>query len=215
MNPEERADLAFICRMTAGISHEIKNGLAVAVERAGLADDLLALAERGRPLDPKRLKELIERVLVRLDLVNTIVRDLNHLAHALDEDHKVFDINEQLQLSARLAARAAHLKKVELTAVPQPCQNQVESKPFLFLRLAVALIEQAVARTDSGGAVVVRSACADDWVGLELSGDARPTPGPAADEVAMLLGLLDGEIVFEPEPAMTRLRLNRVVADRP
>jgi len=143
------------------------------------------------------------------------VRDLNHLAHSLDEDYRVFDVNEQLPLAVRLAERTAHLNKVELTVEPRPCQNQVESMPFTFLRLAVALIERAVVRAGSGGVVAVRSACGDDWVGIELPGDARPEAGPAADESAELARQLDAEIVFDPETGQTRLRLRRVVARRP
>ena len=54
--------LQFFGKMTASISHEIKNTLAIMNENAGLLEDLSILAERGRPLDLERVKRIAGQV---------------------------------------------------------------------------------------------------------------------------------------------------------
>lgn len=51
-----RTYVDFIARMT--VSHELKNVLAIVNENAGLLDDLLLLAAKGKPLNPERLQRL-------------------------------------------------------------------------------------------------------------------------------------------------------------
>ncbi len=48
--------LQFFGEMSASISHEIKNVLAIVNENAGLLEDLTLMADRGKPIDPARLK---------------------------------------------------------------------------------------------------------------------------------------------------------------
>ena len=51
-------DLAFFGMMGAEVSHEMRNVLSIISEYAGLLDDLLRLAEKGKALDHVRLKKL-------------------------------------------------------------------------------------------------------------------------------------------------------------
>ena len=52
------AGLEFFGKVSASISHDIKNVLAVINENAGLLEDFCLMAEKGKPLDPSRLKRL-------------------------------------------------------------------------------------------------------------------------------------------------------------
>jgi len=54
--------LKFFGKMTASISHELKNVLAIINENAGLLEDLCAMAEKGRPVDPVRIKPCPEKL---------------------------------------------------------------------------------------------------------------------------------------------------------
>ena len=55
----------FFGKMSASISHEIKNALAIINENAGLLEDLTLLAEQGRPTDPERLKKLAGSIITQ------------------------------------------------------------------------------------------------------------------------------------------------------
>ena len=55
--------LQFFGRISASISHEIKNVLAIVNENAGLLEDYSIMAEGGMPLDPARLKKMASTVM--------------------------------------------------------------------------------------------------------------------------------------------------------
>ena len=76
MNPTVDAantlGLQFSGSMTASISHELKNVLAIVNENGGLLGDLAMLVAKGRPLDPERLKTIsgnIHRQVQRADVI--------------------------------------------------------------------------------------------------------------------------------------------------
>ena len=48
--------LQFFGSISASISHELKNVLAIVNENAGLLEDFTLMADRGKPIDPARLK---------------------------------------------------------------------------------------------------------------------------------------------------------------
>ena len=56
--------LAYVGAMSASISHELKNVLAVIHENAGLLEDLSLRADQGVPLEPERLKTICGRIAI-------------------------------------------------------------------------------------------------------------------------------------------------------
>jgi len=50
--------LRFFGKISASISHELKNTFAVINENAGLLEDFSVMAEKGIPMDPARLMKL-------------------------------------------------------------------------------------------------------------------------------------------------------------
>ena len=71
--------------MSASISHEIKNALAIINESAGLLEDFSLLAEKGRPIDPERLKLLAQSVLKQVQRADGLVKKMNRFAHSADD----------------------------------------------------------------------------------------------------------------------------------
>ena len=109
MKPAER-DLAveairFFGEISASVSHDIKNVLAIVNENAGLLRDMLAMNENGIPLSSERLMRLagsIDRQVARGD---RLVRNLNRLAHSADHPEESVDVIEALELMVHLAGR--------------------------------------------------------------------------------------------------------------
>jgi len=78
----------FFGRMSASISHEIKNVLAIINENAGLLDDFALMAEKGMPLDPRRLGKVAESLMKQVRRADAIVRNMNKFAHSVDDFEK-------------------------------------------------------------------------------------------------------------------------------
>jgi C4-dicarboxylate-specific signal transduction histidine kinase len=101
-----RTGLAFFGKMTASISHEIKNVLAIINENAGLLEDITLMAERGIPINLDRLKTQAERIKNQIRRADVIVKNMNRFAHSVDESLMSVDLAELLEFLAALSRRS-------------------------------------------------------------------------------------------------------------
>ena len=106
--------------ISASISHELKNALAIINENAGLLEDLSFMAEKGLPLDPARLKSLAASIGKQIQRADGIIRNMNRFAHSADEAVKCIDLGDTLALTVALSSRLAAMKSVTLNFIPPP-----------------------------------------------------------------------------------------------
>lgn len=157
--------LHFFGSMTASISHELKNALAIINENGGLLGDLAMLMEKGRPLEPERLKTLSGNIRRQVQRADDIIRRLNRFAHSAQEPAATSDVREIFEFTIALAARLATMKGVTMTIAPGPAVQletrlfQLENLLWLCLKHLFVLTEgnQTVefAATDAGAGVVI------------------------------------------------------------
>ncbi len=124
-------ELAFFGRITASVTHEIKNELAVMNEQSRLIQELLQMARQGGALDPARLEELIGRVIVRIERADQVVRLLNTFAHSADQPQRRVEAGRVLELMTALGRRPARLKGVDLTLQAPEQEVSLTTSPFL------------------------------------------------------------------------------------
>ena len=118
--PESIGDCGLHCfgSISASISHELKNALAIINENAGLLEDLSLMAEKGRPLDPVRLKSLAANIGKQIQRADGIIRNMNRFAHSADEPVNCIDLGDTLALTIALSSRLAAMKSVSLNFIP-------------------------------------------------------------------------------------------------
>lgn len=145
--------LHFFGTMTASISHELKNALAIINENAGLLGDLALLAEKGRPLDPERLKTRAEKIRQQVQRADNIIRRLNRFAHSAHEGAASIDVFEVFEFTVALAARLAAMKTVSLTVEPGT-PVQMEVRPFQLENLLWLCLKQVFALATESQSVV-------------------------------------------------------------
>lgn len=133
--------LSFFGTMTASISHEVKNCLAIINENAGLLDDLLMLAERGRPLSAERLKQIAGNMQKQTERANGIVGRLNRFAHSAKHPVTKTTSQELCEFSVSLVERLANLKKAEVSCPPGK-NLEIHIRPFVFFNLLWAIFEK-------------------------------------------------------------------------
>ncbi len=109
--------IPFLGKVTASLSHEMRNALATIYENAGLLEDLVALAERGRPLDPHRVRDLAGKVKGQVRRGRDIADRMSLLAHSSDEPIAQVDVGKTLELVISLGERIASMRRVTLRAV--------------------------------------------------------------------------------------------------
>jgi signal transduction histidine kinase len=125
----------FFGKMTASISHEIKNVLAIINENAGLLEDLALMADGGAEIDPQRLQNMSSAVMKQVRRADAIMKNMNRLAHSVDESIKTIEINDLLELLVALSNRFASTRGVGIQLKRTESPLKLRTAPFFFMNL--------------------------------------------------------------------------------
>lgn len=182
--------LKFFGRISASISHEIRNALAVINEHAGLLEDMTLMAEKGMPLDAARLKRTAGAVLKQVERVDEIVKTMNRFAHSVDEPLKRVNLAETLELVVRLFGRFAAMRQVSL-APENPLRSvAVATRPFQLQNLIGLCLDYAMQSAGAGGTVklsIAPLAESGAEIRFEGLGVSALTEAPPTDETLQAL----------------------------
>jgi signal transduction histidine kinase len=154
----EVAGIQFFGKMSASISHEIKNVLAVINENAGLLEDICFMADRGKPGDIARLKKIAGDVKDQVRRADRIVTAMSRFAHSADEPSTETDLGELTALLGLLAMRFAAMRGVEIQTLAPSDPVLVTTFPFGLLNLLWTCLDYAMTAAGSGKMVEIVAA---------------------------------------------------------
>jgi signal transduction histidine kinase len=154
----EVAGIQFFGKMSASISHEIKNVLAVINENAGLLEDICFMADRGKPGDIVRLKKIAGDVKDQVRRADRIVTAMSRFAHSADEPSTETDLGELTALLGLLAMRFAAMRGVEIKTLAPSDPVLVTTFPFGLLNLLWTCLDCAMTAAGSGKMVEIVAA---------------------------------------------------------
>ena len=191
----------FFGKMSASISHEIKNTLAIINENAGLLEDFTIMAEKGLPLNPERLKGLAGKIFVQIRRADGIIKNLNRFAHSADEWVKAVDLFETLELVTALSERFAARRSLSLSLAPLPEPLSLTTYPFFLENLLWLCLDFVMAQAQSGKTIFLTGEKRPGglqirFTGIENGNENRPSDFPSPREKA-LLGVLGGDLHFD------------------
>lgn len=135
--------------ISASVSHELKNALAIINENAGLLEDLSFMAEKGLPLDPAKLKSIAANIGKQIQRADGIIRNMNRFAHSTDDTVKRIDLGETMALTVALSSRLAAMKCVTLIFKPPTQTIYVTTHLFYLENLIWLYIKEILERTDT------------------------------------------------------------------
>jgi C4-dicarboxylate-specific signal transduction histidine kinase len=190
--------LQFFGKMTASISHEIKNVLAIINENAGLLEDLALMANRGAAIETQRLENMSRVVKKQVDRADAIMKNMNRLAHSIDESIKTIDLNDLLELLVALSGRFASTRGVAVQPKLNEGPLRLKTSPFFLMNLLWLCLDFAMdaAGEDKMVELVTQTTEAGIQVffkGLGGLSGAPLKPFPAEPETG-LCGLLGAEL---------------------
>jgi len=133
--------LQFFGTVTASISHEIKNVLAVVNENGGLLSDLARMSKKGKKIEPERLEKIGDTLLRAAKRADRIVKNLNRFAHTIDTRITQVDLREVVDFAATLFERFASMKGVTLLPEGPPDPLVVTTHPFFLKKLLWQCVE--------------------------------------------------------------------------
>lgn len=164
--------LAFFGRIGADVSHEMRNVLSIVGENAGLLDDQLALAERGKPLDCEKLKKLSARITRQVTRGTRTMERFSRFAHAADEEAASSDLRAITETVAALAQRHVILAGCKLEADLPEEAIHVKANPFSLQHAVFSAIELILEVLESGQVVTIKLADRGATAVMSVSGAA-------------------------------------------
>lgn len=203
------AGLKFFGTMSASISHEIKNRMAVINEQAGLLKDLVLLAEQGREVNLERLMRLAESLKNQVVLTDGIIKNMNRFSHTVDSFRCAADLGEIMSLTLALSKRTADNEgvRIELRS-PEPSVG-IHTAPFLLMNLIWLCLKAMMPFADMVHPVIVGAAKTDADAIVRLSVELWPDGGgPDLPETVRLISqTLRSEVIIDPEEKEIRIEL--------
>jgi signal transduction histidine kinase len=185
---------AFQGRVTASVTHELKNVLATISERAGLLGDLVELAEMGRPLDPAKLRRCADVIVSEVRRGFRVVENLNTFAHSSDDPVAEVDLGSVVVLMTGLASYLSYSSTVDLEGLETP-GPRVTTRPLLLEDLVYRALVHVFTATGRDGSIAVSAGNTSQGGRIVVSGLAGGvTEGFLDEDVERILEALHGRV---------------------
>lgn len=175
-----REDLAFCGLIAADVSHELRNVLSVIGEYAGLLDDLIGLAEQGKPADYAKLRKLSANIARQVKRGTETMERFSRFAHAADGQTSGFDLAALVENLAALLQGRVSLAGCRLEAELPAQSLPVRGDPFALQHLVFLSIQWVLDSLEKGESVRVKLLPQGPAAVICVSG---PAAGGGADRV--------------------------------
>jgi C4-dicarboxylate-specific signal transduction histidine kinase len=199
----ENIGLAFFGRVSASISHEIKNTLAIINENAGLLEDLTLLAEKGIPISTERLQRLSATLKAQVDRTDKIIKKMNRFSHSTDQTIQPVDIYETTVFVTELCDRLTRMHNLKVEVIHPEHPVIVSSNLFCLEHMIWACIEFMIKAAETGKIITITIEKLSTGAQIRLNGlDTSETVSPEifpSDAEKALRDALDAEIRFDSE----------------
>lgn len=141
--------IRFFSRLAGLATHDLKNFLAIINENAGLMEDLSMLADKGRPLEPERIRSISGKIKAQVSRSDATLKNLNRLSHFSDAGQEVCDLETVARLVLALSSRLAAAAAVTVQLIPPVTPLQVGMDPFSVAHMV--FMAQKILCTGAGG----------------------------------------------------------------
>ena len=206
-----KTGLQFFGKISASISHEIKNVLAIINENAGLLEDFTLMGDQGIPIDPARLKKMAATVKEQIGRADGIIKNMNQFAHSIDQTITTVDLTETIELIIALTARFAVMKGVQVDLQLPQNPVKLQTAPFFLMNLLWLCLEFSMSASGDEKQIDLVADETEDSVRIQFKGLAGVTEtlleNFPSDREKNLLEMLAADLTTESEREKIVLQL--------
>lgn len=176
MKQRNEKELEFFGKITAGITHEMKNVLAIIKESAGLMEDIMSLSAEASIPHQDKIQNSLTKIKTQVRRGVELTNRLNRFAHSSDETPAKIDLHETAEQLIALSQRFARLKNVVLkTGSPEKSDQpmplvthpiQLQMALFLCIQCCLDVMpsggEITISLEKKGAKIAIHNTCKGD-----------------------------------------------------
>jgi len=198
--------MAFLGKITASMTHEIKNTYAIILESSGLLTDLLTFAQQGSFPPKEKFYKVLGTIDEQVRRGVVLATRLNQFAHSMDEPLASVKVPDLLELAVALMQRLVRRRGLELQTMTPDRAVSFTTDPFRLQLVLASVIEELADALESGGKIILQAPPAPREVTIlvEVQGQKKAAwEGVRENLVATLqevLEALGAELVLSTPP---------------
>ncbi len=201
--------LGFLGRQTAGQTHELTNVLNIINELTGLVDDLVQVSASTGQVSPERIRESLQKIQTQIQRGEDLLRELNRLAHSVDELCCRFTWRELLERVEGLAQRPLRLHRATLELVPPQPDTALEGPLIAYQQALLGALTTALQCGEDVRSVRLTGEASGDIITVGVESDATASAAPpegvaggasSPPTLAELVSYLGGTVTALPRP---------------
>jgi|UniRef100_A0A7V6DP15 C4-dicarboxylate-specific signal transduction histidine kinase len=150
-------EIAFLAKITASMTHEIANSLAIILESAGLLSDILNLSQESDFPHREKFQRILRNINDQVKRGVDISERLNQFAHSMDEPVAEVNIPELLDRVVLLLRRLVRRRGIELAAAAHDQDLVIRSDPFRLQLVLASVIEQLTEVLTEGSGIILQA----------------------------------------------------------
>jgi C4-dicarboxylate-specific signal transduction histidine kinase len=207
--------LQFFGRISASISHEIKNVLAIINENAGLLEDFILMADRGKPIEHARLKTMAAAMQKQIGRADDILKNMNRFAHSIDEIFAEVDLKETIELFIALADKFIVMRGAQVDRQLPASPLTIQTAPFFLINLLWQCLEFCMSASGDEKRVKIVVEAAEDNIQIRFRHltdlNAKLLANFPSDREKNLLKMLAADLKVEPEGEEVILQVSKII----
>jgi C4-dicarboxylate-specific signal transduction histidine kinase len=172
---------AFLGKISAGMTHEIKNVLAIIRESAGLMEDLLSLCRESSFPYQEKFGKVLGTIQEQVRRGVELTTRLNRFAHSMDAPVAEIEVGAFLEQMAFLTQRFARLKRLELEVLPAEQPITIRTDPFRLQLILAACLDHLFGLVKEGGRIGLRPRLEGANVAIHIFGVKEGFTGPSPE----------------------------------
>ena len=172
MDKLENKKIIFFGKITAAMTHEINNVLAIIKESAGLMQDIISMARDSDFPYLDKFQSTMAQIDKQVQRGINVTKKLNRFAHSADEPVAKIDLHELTDQIVSLSRRFARLKNVSLKLLPAKNEDHlliIVSRPVQLQMALFTCIESFVNILEPGGEIHIRDEKRGDQYTVNIS----------------------------------------------
>jgi nitrogen-specific signal transduction histidine kinase len=207
------SQLAFIGKVLATFSHELKNHLAIINESAGLILDLMELEKSPAREHSDQYVKTLRSIHSQIERTLSLIAYFNRFSHRMDNPLSIFNVNDVMEELFTLLHRFTNQKKITIEKTFQKDIPPIYSDPARLHLLVYCLMQEHMGKLGENSTLEFRTSLSDNAVLISIIPKGEETlrgeerSGCSDELIQGILSTLGGSLSRKEGEEMIRLPL--------